>query len=313
MKFEIFNITKKDSPFLSLTCLLIGILVLSLQDALIKLVSVETSFWQLQFLRSLFNLFFLFLIVSIIKKKEFLFPNNWKPVYLRACTMTLCMFCFFSASPVLSISQMAAGLYTFPIFVTVLSIIFSREIVGFWRLLALIIGASGSILVLEPWKNNFQLLQLLPISAGFFYACNIILIRKFCRNESPISLTFAVGVMFFLSGFLGILILEFVFHKNDFLINMPFVTVGWPDLTIFVLMFAIFCSVLNVLGNLSLSKAYQNAESSWLAPLDYLYLLFACFWGKLIFDVWPSMLNLLGIALIAFAGILIAYREKLKS
>ena len=52
MKFDIFNITKKDSPFLSLTCLLIGILVLSLQDALIKLVSVDTSFWQLQFLRS---------------------------------------------------------------------------------------------------------------------------------------------------------------------------------------------------------------------------------------------------------------------
>ena len=82
--------------------------------------------------------------------------------------MTLCMFCFFSASPSLTMSQMAAGLYTFPIFVTILSIIFSRELVGFWRLLALIIGATGSILVLEPWKSNFQLLQILPVMAGFF-------------------------------------------------------------------------------------------------------------------------------------------------
>ncbi len=313
MKFEIFNISETDSPFLSLTCLLIGILILSLQDALIKLVSVDTSFWQLQFLRSIFNLIFLYLIVLVIRKKEFLFPKNWKPVYIRACTMTLCMFCFFSASPSLTMSQMAAGLYTFPIFVTILSIIFSRELVGFWRLLALIIGATGSILVLEPWKSNFQLLQILPVMAGFFYACNIILIRKFCRNESPISLTFAVGVMFFVSGFLGIILLEFIFDEFIFLNNMPFVTVGWPDLTIFVFVFIIFCSVLNVLGNLSLSKAYQNADSSWLAPLDYSYLLFACVWGKLIFDVWPSNLNLIGITLIAFAGILIAYREKLKN
>ena len=62
-----------------------------------------------------------------------------------------------------------------------------------------------------------------------------------------------------------------------------------------------------------MEQAYQNAESSWLAPLDYSYLLFACVWGKLIFDVWPSNLNLIGITLIAFAGILIAYREKLKN
>ena len=113
-------------------------------------------------------------------------------------------------------------------------------------LLALIIGATGSILVLEPWKSNFQLLQILPVMAGFFYACNIILIRKFCRNESPISLTFAVGVMFFVSGFLGIILLEFIFDEFIFLNNMPFVTVGWPDLTIFVFVFIIFLFPLSI-------------------------------------------------------------------
>ena len=77
--------------------------------------------------------------------------------------------------------------------------------------------------------------------------------------------------------------------------------------------FAIFCSVLNVVGNLSLSKAYQNAESSWLAPLDYSYLLFACIWGKIIFDTWPNLMNLIGILLITFGGILIAYRERVKN
>ena len=73
--------------------------------------------------------------------------------------------------------------------------------------------------------------------------------------------------------------------------------------------FAIFCSILNVIGNLSLSKAYQNADSSWLAPIDYSYLLFACFWSKVIFNVWLTT-NFFGILLIASAGILTAYREK---
>ena len=45
--------------------------------------------------------------------------------------------------------------------------------------------------------------------------------------------------MFFVSGFLGIILLEFIFDEFIFLNNMPFVTVGWPDLTIFVFVFII--------------------------------------------------------------------------
>ena len=62
MKFTILHSTEKDSPLLSLSLLMIGILVLSLQDSLIKLFSSETSFWQIQSLRSFFNLILLYLI-----------------------------------------------------------------------------------------------------------------------------------------------------------------------------------------------------------------------------------------------------------
>ena len=46
MKF--LHKTSKDSNFLSLTSLLIGILILSYQDALIKFIANDTTFWQLQ-------------------------------------------------------------------------------------------------------------------------------------------------------------------------------------------------------------------------------------------------------------------------
>ncbi len=312
MKFTILHSTEKDSPLLSLSLLMIGILVLSLQDSLIKLFSSETSFWQIQSLRSFFNLILLYLISQFTIGRKELLPKNWKPVYLRGFIMTCCMFCFFSASPSLNISQMAAGLYTFPLFVTILAFFFSKEIIGVWRLTALLIGSIGGALVLEPWDHDFKLVQFLPILAGFFYACNIILIRKFCRDESPLSLTFAVGVMFFISGVFGIIFLEFLYDFNEIFFDMPFITIGWPKLTIYIFLFAIFCSILNVIGNLSLAKAYQNAESSWLAPLDYSYLLMACIWGKIIFDTWPNSINLIGILLISFGGVLIAYREHVK-
>jgi len=59
-----------------------------------------------------------------------------------------------------------------------------------------------------------------------------------------------------------------------------------------------------------LAKAYQTAESSWLAPMDYSYLVFAAIWGKIFFNVWPTFLNLIGMSLITISGILIAIREQ---
>ena len=101
--------------------------------------------------------------------------------------------------------------------------------------------------------------------------------------------------------------------QNHFLKEIsPFVFIGWPSLTLIIFTFCCSCSILNIIGNILLAKAYQTAESSWLAPMDYSYLVFAAIWGKIFFGVWPTFLNLIGMFFIAFSGILIALREQRK-
>jgi drug/metabolite transporter (DMT)-like permease len=312
MKLNILDSQNDDNPLLALSLLIFGVVILSLQDALIKMMSSETSFWQLQFLRSICNITLLILIAYYTNGFKILFPINWKPVYLRAFMMTCCMFCFFSASPILSVAQMAAGLYTYPLFVSIMAFTILKEKMGIWRLSALILGSLGALMILQPWSHDFIYVQLLPVLAGFFYASNIILIRKHCRKESVMSLTLAVGVMFLISATIGTIFFEFIYISEAFIKEMPFIALGWPPLTMIVFCFAIICSFLNLFGNLSLAKAYQSAESSWLAPLDYSYLFFAAIWSKLLFGFWPTTMNLVGICFIAFSGILIAWREKVK-
>ena len=87
---------------------------------------------------------------------------------------------------------MAAGLYTYPLFVSLLATPMLGESVGKWRIGALIIGAVGAFFMLNPLADAFSLAQLLPIAAGFFYACNIIILRRYCRGETPLALTFAM-------------------------------------------------------------------------------------------------------------------------
>jgi len=92
---------------------------------------------------------------------------------------------------------------------------------------------------------------------------------------------------------------------------MPYVAIGWPAVTAVVIGFALAASLLNLTGNICLTRAYQTADSSLLAPLDFSYLIFAALWGKVLFDQWPGVNTLIGMLLIICAGVTIAWREQL--
>jgi drug/metabolite transporter (DMT)-like permease len=272
--------------------------------------SSQTSFWQFQILRSLGNLSFVVVLALTSGGIGLVLPRNWRAVYLRATFLVICMFFFFSGAPYLSVAQMAAGLYTYPLFVSLLAAPVLGESVGPWRISALLIGALGAAFILSPWQADFSPVQVLPMMAGFFYACNILTIRKACRSESPLALAAAAGIIFIVVGLSGITLLSLFPLSSELRASMPFVAIGWPELTLLVAGFALFASLLNLTGNICLSRAYQTADASWLAPMDFSYLVFAALWSKIIFDQWPTRSAILGMTLIGTAGVITAWRER---
>ncbi len=310
MKLTLFDHPSGDRPLAALGLLLMGVFALALQDSLVKLMSGDTSFWQFQTLRSIGNLSFIVILALASGSLDLMMPRNWRPVYLRGALLTVCMFCFFAGAPYLTVPQMAAGLYTYPLFVSLLAGPILGESVGPWRVFALLVGAIGAAFILSPWQDNFSTVQLLPILAGFFYATNILTLRQACRNESPLALAFAVGVVFIVSGIVGIALLSSFPLSAEIRETMPFVAIGWPELTFLVAGFALFASVLNLTGNICLGRAYQTADASWLAPIDFSYLIFAALWSRVIFDQWPTRQAVIGMALIGTAGVITAWRER---
>ena len=307
--FFIFNAPDGDRPFFAMLLLIIGVFVLALQDSLIKYISPSTSFWQVQVIRATGNLALITSLAFMSGSLTRILPQNWRPVYFRGVMQALCMFCFFAGAPFLSIAQMAAGLYTYPLFVSLLAIPVLRETIGRWRLGALLVGAAGAIFMLNPLASNFSPVQLLPVAAGFFYACNLLILRHSCREENPIALTFAVAVIFISFGVLGISFLMIFSPTLEIKNAMPFVMIGWPELTLTVLVICLISSIFNLSGNMCMARAYQTANSSWLAPLDFTYLLFAALWGRVLFDSWPTFYSVIGMLFITTAGMVTAWRE----
>lgn len=289
--------------------LFLGIAILSLQDSLIKLVSPETSFWQFQALRSVLNLAILLVLARAYFGMQVLRVKDMRAVAVRSLFLTACMFCFFAGAPKLSFAQMGTGLFTYPMWVTLLSGLVLREPVGPWRLGAVAVSAAGAALILKPWSAEFSPWQVLPVLAGLLYAANVLTLRRWCQGEHPMALAGAVGVAFLASGLLGIAALSLFPAGEAARAAMPFVVLPWPELTLSVIGFVVVASLCNLSGNISLARAYQSAEPSWLAPFDYTYLGFVVLWGFVVFGDLPDGQTIFGVVMIATAGVVTALRE----
>lgn len=309
MKLNVFDNPKEDRPKMALMLLLIGVFTLAFQDVLVKYMTNYTTFWQFQTIRSIFILCIILLVAQTTTGFKILMPQNPFLVFLRSTMLAICMLFFFGGASHITAAQMGAGLYTYPLFVTLLAGPILAEKIGPFRLSALALGAIGSIVLLNPMSDKFSIFQIMPLIAGLFYAFNIIILRKYCRTESPLTLVLAVSIVFLLFGISGTAVFSIIELNQNVRTSLPFLFGKWPTLSLFILIFCVGAACLNLLGNICLSRAYQTAESSWLAPLDFSYLLFLTIWAKIIFGATPSLSEIIGMICIVSAGIIITIRE----
>ena len=302
----------EDRPALAASLMVAALCLLSLQDSLVKLASADVSLWQFQTLRAACNLTMLFMLSRIIWGNATVYPKRLWAVALRSIFLIGAMLCFFGAIPFLSLSEVAAGLYVFPLFVAVLSALILGEHVGPRRVIAVTAGFAGTLLILKPASASFQWVSLVPVLAGLFYAATVLTTRKLCREESAATLALGVSIAFVSVGILGIIIMETV-KPVSLAQSWPYLFVGWNPLSLQTAGIILVCSMLNLAANIGLAKAYQSAESSWLAPFDYSYLIFATFWGVVMWGDVPDLLSFAGMAMIAGSGCYVAWRERTES
>lgn len=298
-----------DRPALAASIMVFALFLLGLQDSIVKLVNAELSLWQFQMIRSSLNLAMLFVLTRVVLRAPIPLPKRAWAIALRSILLVGAMVFFFGGIPFLNLSDIAAGLYVFPLFVAVLSAVLLGEKVGPRRIIAILVGFSGTLLILKPGTDAFQPVALLPVGAALCYAGMILTTRRLCRDESPVTLAFGVAITFLTVGTVGVAVFAFV-TDVPLATDWPYLFTGWHAIGLGVLALIAACSVLNLTANICLSRAYQSAEASWLASFDYSYIVFATFWGFVFWRHVPDNSTFTGMAMIAGAGLFVTWRER---
>ena len=97
-----------------------------------------------------------------------LMPRRLWAVALRSALISIAMLFYFSALAFMPIAQALAGLFTSPIFVLIISGLILGDKIGVWRIAAVALGFAGTLIVLQPDPNDFDVTLLIPVAGVFF-------------------------------------------------------------------------------------------------------------------------------------------------
>jgi len=305
---------RPDNTVLAVTLIVVAVFMMSVQDMIFKQYSTAMSMWQIFALRGLFALPLVFIIAFATGRRRDLFSGafqRWSVI--RSVLIVTMLISMYAALPVLSLSVVAAGMYTAPIFVTIMSAIAINEPVGRRVWLAIAVGFAGVLVILQPGTDAFSYWVLLPVLGGFLYALANVVTRAKCQLISTTALALSLQTGFFFAGVLLSVALFLWPATAEQAAGAPFVLGAWSSIGTSEWLLVAGLSVLAVLIAMALAGAYQLGKPATVATFDYSYLVFMAVWDYLFFSISPTVTTTIGILLIVSAGLLVLRKDKEKS
>ncbi|MBS0565396.1 MAG: DMT family transporter [Proteobacteria bacterium] len=288
--------------------ILVYALIIGFTDNFVQTIARDGGLWQFHVTRTAMACLIMALAAPLLGLD--LRPRNWGAVIGRSLIHGTGMMLYFGCLAFLSVAEVAAGLFTAPIFVLLISRFAYGHRIGPFRIAAVLVGFAGVLLVLGIRPGaDIGPAMILPIIAGAFYALGNIATREWCAGESAGTLLigFFLGLGFL--GLIGIAVLA-VWHPEVPGGPAGFVLRGlvWP--TGPFLFWTFVQAAGSLLGVGFMVRAYQIAEASRVAVFEYVILPMSALWT---WALWGEVLSPaagVGIVLIIAAGVLIAWRSR---
>lgn len=294
---------QSTKPALAAISVLGGMAALGLTDNFVPHISERGSLWQFHLVRSVMA----FVVLGAVVAFGFGSLRAKRPMAVlgRSLFQAGAMLIYFGCLSVLPIGVVVAGLFTSPLFVVLISILFQGKTVGLFRWTAVVIGFVGALMVIRPDPAALDPISFLPIVAGLLYAIGAVATRAWCEGESTLTLTAGFFGMLGVFGFIGV----FVVSGEAPAGHDGFVLRSWGPLDAEMLFWFAVQAVGSLIGIGLIFRGYLLGEASHVAVFEYSLLVFASFWAWVLWDQAVPVLGLFGMVLIALAGSIIALRS----
>ncbi len=278
--------------------MVLAMLMMPALDAVAKTLAATIPTGQVAWARFFFQTLLL-LPVMLIRR------NAWRSAHmgmhaLRGLLIATATLFFFSALKYMPIADTISVFFVSPLILSVLSVLFLNETIGWRRISAITVGFIGALIVIRPSYEIFGLIAILPVCSAIAFAVYLVLTRRLAQGEDPVAMQFYVGVF-------GCLVMSVALGfgtTTDTAVLDPV----WPDMREWVLM--VVLGIIATVGHLLVVHAFRRAPASVLAPFQYLEIISATLLGLIFFGDFPDTTTWIGISIIISSGAYVFYRER---
>lgn len=285
--------------------------VIAFTDNYVRVIARDAGLWQFHATRT--AMAFAILAVVALPMGLKLWPKRPGAVFARSAIHGTAMLIYFGALAFLPVAQVAAGLFTAPIFVLFFQRYLYGQPISGLQILAVVTGFAGVVLVLGPEATSgATLAALLPVISGALYAMGNIATQRWCQGESAESVVAGFFGMLGVYGLIGMVVLTIYplavpEGPEGFLQRGPV----WP--TGEFLFWTFVQAAGSLVGVGMFVKAYQMAEVSTVSVFEYVILPASALWGFILWGETLGWIAWIGMALIALAGVIIARPQRVQS
>jgi len=261
-----------------------------LMEALIRSAQYDSNVYTIGFLRFFFGLLIIF--PYIIKNKFTTYKTkNFKFYFIRGFLNLPMMILGFGALIYVPFEQFKAMNFLSPIIVVLLSFLIFREKILMFRIIALIIGFVGMLIIIRPGYVDLNIGTIMILTSLIFWSFIIILSKFVSKDDSPITMvTYQYTLMTIFA-----LPLAIYFWEMPSIMSFVYVFIG-----------AISGTVLH----LSLALSYKYADLSVTQPIWFSGLIFGSAFGYFMFQELPDFWTWIGGIVVFSSVLLITYNEK---
>ncbi len=268
----------------------------TINDVLAKSVADTLNPGQIMFVRGMIMV--AALVIWMRTSGQPLFPERvFHPLLmLRVASETLATILFLIAIAQMPVANVSAILQAMPLVVTIGAALFFAEPVGWRRMLAIVIGFIGVMVVIRPGSSGYDAHALLVVGCVLLSATRDLATRRLPPGISSMSVTLMTAASVTVAGLA---------------LTAPFG--GWKPMALIDIATLAACAGLLFVGYQFLVLAMREGNVATVAPFRYTALLWAILLGWLMLGERPDLLTLVGAAIIVASGIYTLYRERVRN
>lgn len=277
--------------------------IIAFTDNFVQVIAVDGGLWQFHATRSAMGLALLVPFAAVMGLR--LRPLNARAVLARSVIHAGSMVIYFGALAFLPVAQVAAGLFTAPIFVLLIAGVGYGRRIGGVQVLAVLTGFAGAVLVLGPSAMaGASVAAVLPVVAGALYAMGNVATREWCAGETAGTILAGFFGVLGVAGVIGMVVLAIwplpvPDGADGFVLRGAVVPtwsfIGWT----FVQAAGSLVAVAMVI------RAYQMADAGRVSVFEYVILPASAFWSWVLWDQRLHWTGWAGMGLIVVAGVVI--------